>query len=148
MRFLEFFTANISNSGTRAAYAHTVKRFCEWCESQGIHLQQVSTLVMASYIELLKTQVSTPTVKLHLAVIRMLFDYLVTGHVLQINPATSVRVPKHVVKKGKTPVLSGPEARQLLDSIDVSKIIGLRDRRLSACWSQFRMCVGGRGRGH
>jgi integrase len=37
-----------------------------------------------------------------------------------------------VVKKGKTPVLLADEARQLLDSIDVSTIIGLRDRALIA----------------
>ena len=43
-----------------------------------------------------------PTVKQHLAAIRMLFDWLVTGHVVMINPATSVRGPKHVVKRGKT----------------------------------------------
>jgi integrase len=43
-----------------------------------------------------------------------------------------VRGPKHVVKKGKTPVLDGDEAKKLLDSIDVSTIVGLRDRALIA----------------
>ena len=41
-----------------------------------------------------------------------------------------VRGPCHVVKRGKTPVLTAEEARQLLDSIDVSTTIGLRDRAL------------------
>ena len=40
--------------------------------------------------------------------------------------------PSHVVKKGKTPVLLGDEARALLDSIAVSTIVGLRDRALIA----------------
>jgi integrase/recombinase XerD len=35
-----------------------------------------------------------------------------------------------VVTRGKTPVLSGDEMRQLLDSIDTSELIGLRDRAL------------------
>jgi site-specific recombinase XerD len=43
-----------------------------------------------------------------------------------------VRGPKHSVKRGKTPVLSSVQARQLLDSIDVSTIVGLRDRALIA----------------
>ena len=60
----------------------------------------------------------------------MLCDFLVTGHVMQFNPAASVRGPKHVVKKGKTHVLDAAEARELLNSIDVSTIIGLRDRAL------------------
>src|SRR6202035_3824776 len=57
------------------------------------------------------------TVKQHLAALRMLFDWLVMGHVLDVNPAHAVRGPKYVVKKGKTPVLTAEEARELLDSI-------------------------------
>jgi site-specific recombinase XerC len=60
----------------------------------------------------------------------MLMDWLVVGQVIPMNPASSVRGPKHVVKKGKTPVLSREQARQLLDSIDTSTLIGLRDRAL------------------
>src|SRR5262249_23615884 len=36
------------------------------------------------------------------------------------------------VRKGKTPVLSADEARQLLDSIDLSTVMGLRDRAIIA----------------
>ena len=50
----------------------------------------------------------------------MLFDWLVTGQVVATNPAHAVRGPKHVVKTGKTPVLTGEQARELLDSIDVT----------------------------
>ena len=48
--------------------------------------------------------------------------------VLPFNPASSVRGPKHVVKTGKTPVLSAKETRTLLDGIGVSTVVGLRDR--------------------
>jgi integrase len=66
----------------------------------------------------------------------MLMDYMVTGGVLPFNPASSVRGPKHSMKRGKTPVLSAAEARQLLDSISVANedgspdVVGLRDRAL------------------
>jgi site-specific recombinase XerC len=46
-------------------------------------------------------------VKQHLAALRMLFDWMVIGQVIPMNPAHAVRGPKHVVKKGKTPVLTG-----------------------------------------
>lgn len=36
-----------------------------------------------------------------LAAIRMMFDWLATGGILPFNPATAVRGPKHVVKRGK-----------------------------------------------
>jgi integrase/recombinase XerD len=71
-----------------------------------------------------------PTVKQHLAAIRQLFDYLTTGGILEVNPAASVRGPRHVVKRGKTPVLSSEEARKLLDSIESNTLIGLRDHAL------------------
>lgn len=129
-RFIEFFTAQIRNPGTRAVYARAIGRFCRWCELRGIGLPQVSPFLVAAYIEELTQERSAPTVKLHLAAIRMLCDYLVTGQVLPVNPAAPVRGPKHVVKKGKTPVLTADEARQLLDSIDCSQLIGLRDRAL------------------
>jgi site-specific recombinase XerD len=60
----------------------------------------------------------------------MLFDWLVTGQIVSVNPAASVRGPKYVVRRGKTPVLKAEQARQLLDSIDTSSIVGLRDRAL------------------
>jgi integrase len=60
----------------------------------------------------------------------MCLDWLVVGQILPMNPASSVRGPTHVVKRGKTPALSGKEARRLLDSIDTSTVIGLRDRAL------------------
>lgn len=129
-RFLEFFTAQIRNAGTRSVYARAVGRFCQWCELHNVALEQVSPLVVAGYIEQLSSQRSAPTTKLHLAAIRSLFDFLVVGQVVPFNPAASVRGPRHVVKKGKTPVLTAGEARQLLDAIDCSTIIGLRDRAL------------------
>lgn len=130
-RFLEFFLANIRNKNTRLAYARAVRDFLAWCESRGLReLERVDSFALAAYIEQLGAIRSAPTVKQHLAGIRMLFDYLVTGGVLPFNPAAPVRGPRHVVKKGKTPVLQPEEARALLDAIDTSTIAGLRDRAL------------------
>ena len=47
-----------------------------------------------------------------------------------VNPAGSVRGPRHVVTSRQTPVLDPAEARALLDGIDVSTHAGLRDRAL------------------
>jgi site-specific recombinase XerD len=128
-RFLEFFTATIRNKNTRQAYGIAVSQFFDWCQSRGLQsLNRIEPVVIAAYVE--QHQAAAPTIKQHLAAIRMLFDWLVTGHIVAHNPATSVRGPKHVVKRGKTPVLTADEARKLLDSIDVSTLIGLRDRAL------------------
>jgi site-specific recombinase XerC len=57
---------------------------------------------------------------------------LVTGGVLEANPASSVRGPKYVIKGGKTPVLDTEQTRALLEAIDTDTIVGLRDRALIA----------------
>lgn len=129
-RFVEFFTANIRNPNTRAAYARAVGDFFAWLEERGVTLERVEPVIVAAYIEQLGNTKSAPTVKQNLAAVRMLFDWLVIGQVLPMNPASSVRGPRHVVKRGKTPVLTADQARQLLDSIDTSDLIGLRDRAL------------------
>ena len=129
-RFLEFFTAEIRNPNTREAYARAVQQFCRWREQRKLTLETVQPVFVAAYIEELMQQRSKPTVKQHLAAIRMLFDYLVTGQVVPVNPASSVRGPKYVTKKGKTPVLTPQEARLLLEAIETDTLVGLRDRAL------------------
>jgi integrase/recombinase XerD len=131
-RFWEFFTANIRNKNTRKAYFVAVSRFSKWCEQRKLQLEDIQPIHVAGYIEQLMQKQSKPTVKQHLAAIRMLFDWLVTGQVIPTNPAHAVRGPKHSVKKGKTSVLSAEEMGQLLASIDTGTLIGLRDRALIA----------------
>jgi integrase/recombinase XerD len=129
-RFLEFFTANIRNPNTRLSYLRAISPFLAWCEDRGLELRQVEPIVVAAYIEQLTKGRAPQTVKQHLAAIRMLFDWLVTGQIVPFNPAASVRGPRYSIKKGKTPVLSAQETRKLLDSIDTSHVVGLRDRAL------------------
>ena len=130
LRFIQFFTANIRNRNTRRAYARAVKQFFDWTEGRRLELEDIDALAVAAYIEKIGGEMAKPSVKQQLAAIRQMFDYLVTGGILSINPAASVRGPKYVVRRGKTPVLSADQARQLLDTIDPSELIGLRDRAL------------------
>lgn len=130
-RFLEFFTAQIRNPNTRRAYVRAVGEFCVWLEAQGApSITAVGSIHVAAYVEELGRRHAAPTVKQRLAAVRMMFDWLATGGILPFNPASAVRGPKHVVKRGKTPVLDPREARQLLDGIDVTTQGGLRDRAL------------------
>lgn len=130
-RFLEFFAAKIRNPHTRRSYIRATADFMAWLEARGMaDIRQINSVVIALYVEQLQERYPAPTVKQRLAAIRKLLDWLATGGVLEFNPATAVRGPRHSVKKGKTPVLAPDEARHLLDSINVSTPIGLRDRAL------------------
>jgi integrase len=129
-RFVEFFTANIRNPNTRRAYYRAVTEFFDWCDQARLGLLDIEPVHVAAWVERLGREFSPPTVKQWLAAVRMLFDWLVVGQVLAVNPAAAVRGPKYVVRTGKTPVLAATEARQLLDCIDTTTVVGLRDRAL------------------
>jgi site-specific recombinase XerD len=133
MRFLEFFAANIRHPHTRRAYARAAEEFLAWCAAAGVlSIAAVQPVHIATWIEASTRELAAPSVKQRLAALRHLFDWLVNGQVVPVNPAHTVRGPRHVVTSGQTPVLDPSEARALLDSIDVSNHAGLRDRALIA----------------
>jgi integrase/recombinase XerD len=132
-RFVEFFTVNIRNKNTRAAYGQAAGAFLRWCEDRCVmRIEDVRPVHVAGYIEQLQATRKAPTVKQHLACIRMLFDWLVTGQVLPSNPAHAVRGPRHSVIKGATTVMSSQETSEFLKSIDTTHVVGLRDRAFIA----------------
>ena len=104
-RFLDFFAASIENDNTRMAYYRAVCSFFLWFDQHGLgELADIEPFHVAAYLKALRVSdagdpavkertASRPTVKQHLAAIRMLFDWLVVGQVLAINPAHAVRGP-------------------------------------------------------
>src|SRR5713101_2122547 len=120
MRFLEFFAANIRNPHTRRAYTRAADEFLGWCASVGVpSIAAVQPVHVAIRIEAATRDLAAPSVKQRLAAIRHLFDWLVTGQVVPVNPAHAVRgSTSHIVTTRQTPVLDPAEARALLDSID------------------------------
>ena len=143
-RFVEFFIATIRNENTRKAYHRAATRFFTWCDQIGIdQLGTLRPLHVATYVEALARSHERASVKLHLAALRRLLDWMVAGGILPINPATSVKGPSLHVRRGKTNVLTAVEVRQLLDSIPLTRtpagsgstlpdVAGLRDRTLIA----------------
>ncbi len=136
-RFIEFFTATIRNPNTRSAYGRACGQFCDWCAQRGIaDIRRVESVVVAAYIEDLMRTRAVPSVKQHLAALRMMLDWLVSGGVMTHNPAASVRGPRYSVRRGKTPVLSAEDTRRLIDTIPLIRSNGapdlaaLRDRAL------------------
>jgi integrase/recombinase XerD len=141
----EEFLAGIDSPNTLRAYRHALHRFLEHVDGLGLGLQQVTPKLVSAYLRQLKAKVrvkqdeparfeeaSKPMKKLHLAALRHFFDKAVERHAVMLNPALSVRGPKHSVREGKTKGLGVKQARQLLESIDVSTAVGLRDRAVIA----------------
>lgn len=131
-RFWEFFTVTVRNRNTRAAYARAAAEFFDFLRGRGgvARLLDIQPMHVAAYVEELGKSRSAPTVKLRLAALRSLFDWLVVGQVIPSNPAAAVRGPKHAVRKGRTPVLAPGEARILIRHVDAETLVGKRDRAL------------------
>jgi site-specific recombinase XerD len=126
----EFVYGKLRNLGTRRAYLYAVQRFLSWCEMRHVGLVRVAPVHVGRYLD--EQRYSTATKKLHLAALRHFFDELVVRHVVVLNPAASVRSERLQVIEGKTPEISVRQARKLLATIDVSNVVGLRDRAVIA----------------
>ena len=123
-RFLDFFTANIRNKHTRRAYYNATCKFSEFCAERGVHdLAHVKPVHVAGYVESLLSGFAKPTIKQHLAAIRMLFDWLVVGQVINANPAHAVRGPRHVVITWGECLLCDPRATNAINTISAIQSI-------------------------
>jgi site-specific recombinase XerD len=130
-KFFEFFTVPIRNANTRAAYYRAIQQFLFWSERAGYqHLEDIEPITVAAYIETLQRQAAPPTVKQHMAAIRMLFSWLTEKGVLAMNPAREVKTERFSRTEGKTPAFVDGEVQKLLDAVDASTHTGLRDRAL------------------
>ena len=136
----EFFQAEIANAHTRKNYLHAVQRFLAWVEGRGLELPRITPGDVGAYIQ--GMDLSVPTKKLHLAALRRFFDRLVNRHACIINPAATVKAERYAVVEGKTPQLGVKQARTLLESIDVSNMVGLRDRAVLAVLAYTAARVG------
>lgn len=133
--YAEWLLAGISNRGTRTAYASALRHFDTWLQerSPGFAIEQLEALHIAAYLEDLGHQgKSVATRKLRLAAISELCKCLVVHRILATNPAAAVKGPRERRRKGATPVLSGEQARVLLDACGSGSLRALRDRALSA----------------
>ena len=101
--FLEFFVAQIRNKNTRETYAQAIFQFMDWCDDRDLNLNAIKPIHVATYIET-HNGVDT-SVRLHLAAIRSVFNWLLVNQIVTSNPATPVKGPKVINEQGKTPIL-------------------------------------------
>jgi len=101
-----------------------------WCEQHGLALDTIEPIHVAAYVE--GHPGSPPTIKQHMAAIRMLFSWMVEKGVLATNPAREVKTEKFSRTEGKTPAFTTEEIMQLFGSIDTASLLGQRDRAFLA----------------
>jgi len=126
----DFFDGKLANDHTRTAYNLAVRRFLSWAQEQGRQLHQITAGDVGRYFR--QHPGSLPTKKQHLSALRRFFNILVERHLVILNPAAAAETERHQVVEGRTPKITHGQARELLASIDVGDIVGLRDRAVIA----------------
>lgn len=124
----EFFLAGLRNPHTRRAYSRHVIAFLEWCDEQETPLAAVRPAHAAAWFETLN---SAATQRMALAALRRFFSRLVNRHAVLLNPFDSVQGPRlDQRRQGKAALITPVQVRQLLDSVDLSRPVGFRDRAI------------------
>ncbi len=131
--FRNFFEGSLRCANTRRAYERSAALFFNHAHAQlGItSLEDVKPFHVSAWLDAMTASgLSAPTVKQRLAALNGLFESLLVQRIISSNPVRLVKGPRHVISKGRTPVLSGEEMVQLLEAIDTSTLIGKRDRAM------------------
>ena len=138
-KFFEFFTVPIRNANTRAAYYRAIQQFLDWSDRAGYqHLEDIEPITVAAYIETLQRQAAPPTVKQHMAAIRMLFSWLTEKGVLAMNPAREVKTERFSRTEGKTPAFVDGEVQTLGRGRDIHTHRPARSRSARGPCLHFR----------
>ncbi|HEX4054708.1 MAG TPA: tyrosine-type recombinase/integrase [Tepidisphaeraceae bacterium] len=134
----DYFRGMIENDYTRLAYERATRRFFAWLPAH-IQLKKITPGMIGRYLSDM-AKYSIPTRKLHMAALRKFFDVLVQRHIMNVNPADSVRGPRQQVMEGRTPEITIEQARKVIASIRVQdqdakgnlvpRVVGLRDRAI------------------
>lgn len=134
----DFFRGMIQNDYTRIAYERATRRFFAWLPA-GIAIKKITPGMVGRYLSSM-ARYSIPTRKLHMAALRKFFDILVQRHIMNVNPAASVRGPRQQVMEGRTPEITIEQARKVIASVRVQTkdahgktvplAVGLRDRAI------------------
>ncbi|MBI1777703.1 MAG: tyrosine-type recombinase/integrase [Proteobacteria bacterium] len=131
--FLETFAAGLGNANTRSAYEAALRRFTAWCRAKHIDDPALIGSEHARiYFEALCREVKPATARQHAAALHGAFGWLVAANALKYDPTRTIRGPRRAPSPARRPALSAAETRQLLQSIDTTTRIGLRDRALIA----------------
>jgi site-specific recombinase XerD len=119
----------LERGNTRIAYYHAIGQFLDWCHRAGFRgLEDIEPITVAAYVG--QHPGSPATIKQHMSAIRMLFSWLTEKGLLAMNPAREVKTEKFSRREGKTPAFDTDQVQKVLDNIDTSNEVGLRDRAL------------------
>lgn len=124
----DFFEGVIANDLTRVAYNRAVRCFLSSKLVRDIQLHEITAGDVGKYLREMSGSLSKK--KQHHSALRRFFSLLVERHLCIINPALVAKTERMEVREGKTPAITERQSRQLMQAIDASTKVGLRDRAI------------------
>lgn len=127
MAFKTFLSVRLKNGNSVEVYCTAIIRFLNWCCEQKLSIKQLDHHSVVGYQEVLDAQFSPAYVNVQLSAIRTFCDWFMQQGCIPANPAVSIRSSGQIVKASSVP-LTHEQVAQLLDSVDISNLKGLRNR--------------------
>jgi integrase/recombinase XerC len=127
--FDRFLMRTISTPHTVQAYRRFAGGFLAWCNSEGLLcLNDIMPRHVVAWADLQGRHVGSEAVNQGLVALRHLFAWLLLNGLVLFNPAVSIRAPARRVKASKAAVLNSQDIYRVLEAIDSTTAVGLRDR--------------------
>lgn len=127
--FKSFLEERITSNVTADRYSRSIMRFANWCSANSLCVQNVEHVNMIRYRDFLDGVYSPAYANAQLSAVRTFFDWLTKKGCVSANPASSVR-SAYLAPQTGSEALSAEQAAGLLASIDISTVIGLRNRAI------------------
>ena len=127
--FIDSLKARQASQNTIASYERDIAQFCNYFESKGKKIFDLTSEDMQEYINhLLAEGKSNSTISRCTASVKSLYRYLVSKKLAETNIADGVEAPK--VDRKEPMILTSKEIEMLLEQPDLSELKGQRDKAM------------------
>ena len=127
-KFIEYLSKELNYSdNTVISYEEDINNYLEYLKKQNINYKKIDNTAIRNYLKYLDDlNLKNSTIARRISALRTFYNYLLNKGLVDTNLFNSIRNPK--IEKKLPNYLSYEELARILDNIDISTFIGLRNR--------------------
>lgn len=128
--FLEYLNKELNYSeNTEISYREDITNFLNYLEKKQLNYKKIDGEIIRDYLKYLdEAKLKNSTIARRISALRTFYNYLLNKNIVDTNLFNSIRNPK--LEKKLPNYLSYEELAKILDNIDISTKIGLKNRLL------------------
>ena len=128
--FLEYLNKELNYSeNTEISYREDITNFLNYLEKNQLNYKKIDGEIIRDYLKYLdEAKLKNSTIARRISALRTFYNYLLNKNIVDTNLFNSIRNPK--LEKKLPNYLSYEELAKILDNIDISTKMGLRNRLL------------------